>query len=288
MAAIIGPKFLDAVIQGYMKRTPTAVRVIQELQKVGENVVNDHVAFRSFGVNNLGISSMDKILTSSGYTKMNQIDFPEKKLTARWYKPEQEGAARVFISELLVNELSPKSQNILHKYLSRADQSASVFAPVASVCGFRPWPTPSSTDFDALAEESEYASWTLVNAYDVNHVTMSCHVMRQLNTLEKLNQFLLDKGFVLNDSGTLIKTSPDGLLKQSSTIADKVEVAFADGVRRSIANSYVEFAERLVLPQYSALPADQITDAHRRDGFEARNADKIFESTYEHQVSRAG
>jgi hypothetical protein len=48
---------------------------------------------------------------------------------------------------------------------------------------------------------------------------------------------------------------------------------------RSVAGTYLEFAERLPRPEFSAVPAGQLTEAQRRDGFEMGNADKIFQST---------
>jgi hypothetical protein len=63
-----------------------------------------------------------------------------------------------------------------------------------------------------------------------------------------------------------------------------ITAAFADHETCRIAGSYVEFAERKVLPQYAHLPAAAIKREHRRDGFEAGNADKIFESTYRSQT----
>ena len=93
--------------------------------------------------------------------------------------------------------------------------------------------------------------------------------------------------------------------------------SFADGQDRPVPGAYIEFAERLVLPEHRHLPvrrrrgccgtgsggggssggprgcawwagealraprpqADAVQEHHRRDGFEAQNADKIFEST---------
>lgn len=56
-----------------------------------------------------------------------------------------------------------------------------------------------------------------------------------------------------------LTVSPDGLLQQSSTVADSIHFQFADGVIESVPCSYIEFAERLVLPQYSNLPLDEVT-----------------------------
>jgi hypothetical protein len=96
--------------------------------------------------------------------------------------------------------------------------------------------------------------------------------------------FLLRHGLKLNDSGGIIKESPDGGLLQSSTVAQVIEAEFADGDSHAIPGSYVEFAERKILPAFQHLPGEQIKRHHRRDGFEAANADKIFESTYSSQT----
>uniref|UniRef100_A0A803MBH6 2-oxoadipate dioxygenase/decarboxylase n=1 Tax=Chenopodium quinoa TaxID=63459 RepID=A0A803MBH6_CHEQI len=80
--------------------------------------------------------------------------------------------------------------------------------------------------------------------------------------------------------------SPDGFLLQSSTVADSVPFEFSDGTKESVPCSYIEFAERLVLPQYKNLPDEEVKEFHRRDGFEVGNADKIFESTSMEQLTR--
>ena len=82
-----------------------------------------------------------------------------------------------------------------------------------------------------------------------------------------------------------MKTSPDGLLRQSSTVAQTIESEFAGGDRHRISGSYVEFAERRPLPEFAELPKSQLTREMRREGFEAGNADKIFESTYRDQTA---
>jgi hypothetical protein len=106
------------------------------------------------------------------------------------------------------------------------------------------------------------------------------------NNLNEFNSFLKSIGIKLNNAGGEIKTSADQLLRQSSSVAQMVESVFANGAYHAIPGSYVEFAERSVLPKYSMLPEDKITIAHRRDGFEVNNANKIFESTFQKQTNR--
>lgn len=54
------------------------------------------------------------------------------------------------------------------------------------------------------------------------------------------------------------------------------------GEKHKIAGSYMEFAERKPLPEFAHLPKSELRREHRREGFEAGNADKVFESTYSH------
>ena len=109
-------------------------------------------------------------------------------------------------------------------------------------------------------------------------------MLNKKNNLEGFNSFLERIGIKLNTSGGKIKESKDGLLRQSSTVSKLIPAAFACGTKQNIPGSYVEFAERLPLPQFKKLPKNKITSIHRRDGFEAGNADKIFESTYSSQI----
>lgn len=83
-----------------------------------------------------------------------------------------------------------------------------------------------------------------------------------------------------------MKVSPDGGLLQTSTVAQLIEAEFANEKKHIIAGSYVEFAERKVLPEFKHLPKEEITREHRRDGFETANADKIFESTFSSQTKK--
>jgi hypothetical protein len=140
---------------------------------------------------------------------------------------------------------------------------------------------PRLKDYETLLAESEYAAWVIYNRYYLNHYTISVHALPGgYGQLETFDAFVENLGIRLNDSGGKIKTSGDGLLRQSATVADMQDAVFADGESRRIAGSYVEFAERSVLPQFKDLPPEQIGRQHRREGFETSNADKIFESTY--------
>ncbi len=225
------------------------------------------------------------------YTKRDYFYFEGKKLDAYWFAPPSEGYPRIFVSELRVHELSPEAQAIINKYTAPItsdpvdDIDLSNGKEAAAFLQKPLWDLPTSEEYQTLLKESEYAAWVIYNRYYLNHYTISIHELKDgYNTLEEFNDFLLSIGVKLNNSGGVIKTSEDGLLRQSSTVSALYNASFADGKVLEIAGSYVEFAERSVLPAYKDLPKEEITSKHRRDGFETNNADKIFESTYTTQI----
>lgn len=291
-------KVLEGLMSRYKERVPDVPEIIDAMiagQVIAnfEEIENDHIAFRTIGVPYLGIASLEKVFLAYGYEKKDYYHFPEKKLDAYWYAPPSPEFPRIFISELLVGELSKEAQEIIHKYTDAItsdpvdDLDLQNAAEVDAFLHSPLWATPSVEEYDRLLEESEYAAWTIYNRYYLNHFTISIHNLKAgFNDLESFNRFLLDKGFKLNDSGGKIKTSPDGKLLQSSTVARKVEASFKDGEKKLIAGSYVEFAERRVLDEFKDLPAEQVRREHRREGFEANNADKIFESTFLSQTEK--
>ena len=297
---------LDFVMNGlmsrYRQRVPDVDRVVQAMIAAGhvasaDDIENDHIAFRTMGVPQLGIASLEKVFLHYGYERRDRFDFPGKKLNAHWYAPPENAYPRIFISELRVGDLSDEAQRIITSYTDEVtsdpvDKLDLDDGPAVDAFLHTPlWRTPTWADYQQLAAESEYAAWVIYNRYYLNHFTVSVHNLPAgVDTIAAFNAFLKSIGVKLNDSGGEAKTSGDGLLIQSSTVAEMVDAEFAaaDGGTEThrISGSYVEFAERRVLPQFADLPRAEIRREHRRDGFETANADKIFESTYSSQTGR--
>ncbi|KPM33514.1 Hypothetical protein I595_417 [Croceitalea dokdonensis DOKDO 023] len=289
---------LKALFEPYKNNVPDVGLIVSAMVSKSmianeDDIINDHIAFRTLGVPNLGIASLEKIFLAYGYERRDAYDFPEKKLDAFWYAPPSPKYPRIFISELRVGELSQQTQEIIYKYTSGIgkDPVDSLDFDHPKTVGdffYRPlWQVPTKEEFNTLAEESEYAAWVIYNRYYLNHYTISVHALPEpYGKLEAFNEFLEDNGIKLNTSGGKIKTSADGLLRQTSSIAKMITATFAHNERMKIAGSYVEFAERSPLPQFSKLPKDQLKPIHLREGFEANNADKIFESTYKEQTQQ--
>ncbi len=291
---------LNGLMRRYSERVPDVQRVFDAMMNEGiitapDDIENDHIAFRTMGVPNLGLASFEKIFMYYGYEKRDRYDFAGKKLTAYWYSPPatEKNLPRIFASELRVQDLSPEVQRIIHTYTNTVtsdpvDDLDLDDADAVDAFLHRPlWQTPTVADYQALLAESEYAAWVIYNRYYLNHFTVSVHNLKPgYNTIDEFVAFLEQRGFRLNSAGGVIKVSPDGGLRQASTVAQMIDADFADGETLRIAGSYVEFAERRVLPEFSDVPANKLGRQHRREGFEAANADKIFESTFITQTGK--
>ncbi len=291
-------KIFQALFKPYAERVPDVKRITAAMVDRGmvadqSDIINDHVAFRTLGLPHLGINSFEKIFLHYGYEKRDHYFFEGKRLDAYWYAPPEPHYPRAFISELRVQDLSIKSQAIIQEYVDSIDHDPvddlDLDDPI-SVGDFfhRPlWDLVRYDDYKALLDESEYAAWVIYNRYYLNHYTISVHELPHgYDKLEAFNSFLKEIGVKLNNSGGEIKVSPDGLLRQTSSVAGKVLASFRGGETEEIAGSYVEFAERGVLPEFDDLDRDSVGREHRRDGFATGNADKIFESTYTTQTNR--
>lgn len=287
---------LNSLFEVYQENVTDVKKITRSMIDRGiinsqSDIVNDHIAFRTLGVEHLGINSLEKIFLAQGYIRKEPYQFEAKKLNAYWYSPPSPDYPRIFISELRVQDLSREAQEIIYKYTSAIDHDPVTDIDLSNgeaVAQFlhRPlWETPSLSEYQILLKESEYAAWVIYNRYYLNHYTISVHMLPDgINKLEQFNAFLEEIGITLNSSGGKIKLSQDGLLLQSSSVSAMKEAIFSCGSKADIAGSYVEFAERKILPGFAHLPKEEILPQHRREGFEASNADKIFESTYTDQT----
>jgi hypothetical protein len=250
----------------YSSQNPS-VKIIHDLFSTqGESIVNDHIAFRTFNSKGVGIEVLSRLFLAVGYQEKGQYHFEEKKLFAKHYEhPTAKNAPRIFISELLVEEFSPFLRETVGSIVSRIpaefqNNESLIFSGTV-------WGKPNWNTYVKLRDESEYAAWLYVYGYRANHFTVSVNGLKKYGTMEKTNQFLKDNGFKLNASGGEIKGTPEELLQQSSTLADIIPVEFDDRVE-NIPACYYEFALRY--PD---------SEGNLYNGFIAKSADKIFEST---------
>ena len=158
----------------YKDRVPDVNKVTEALIKQGiiksqADISNDHVAFRTMGVPQLGIQSFEKIFLKQGYLPKDEFFFEGKRLNARWYAPPSPEYPRIFISELRVEDMPEEIQAIIKSYTDevKTDPVDSLNLDSGEEVDLflhQPlWRVPTWDDFKKLQAVSEYAAWVIYN-----------------------------------------------------------------------------------------------------------------------------
>ena len=258
-------QFFEKVWSDYILVTPQAEQINQLfLWKYG-NALNDHVAFRTFNLNPMAIEELEHFFFEMDYSFDKEYKFAEKKLYARSYTHPDELMPIIFFSQLLTEQVSQKSQNVISN-LVRQIKKESVRDPSFFYSGLG-WEMPTYDEYLTLLKESEYAAWLSVMGMRANHFTLRVPSITEALDLVESNRFSL------NTSGGRVKGSPELLLEQGATLADCMIVTFKDGIKQTVPTCYYEFANRYF---------DQSGRLYR--GFVTSSADKIFESTNQGEI----
>lgn len=256
-------QFFEQAFAKYVEATPSAAEINQLLEEHGEVVVNDHVAYRTFKHSGLEKERLADYFMSQGYEVKGEYDFEAKKLKA-FHLEHPQNYPKVFISELLLEEFDESFKQDILNVITKTS------APKTSLDLLRwegPWDVSKSL-YDKISAVSEYAGWMLAMGYRPNHFTVNLNQMKKLSDIRVFNSFLKDAGFKLNSAGGEVKGSKEVLLEQSSIMADNQIVSFTDG-EFEVPTCYYEFAKRY-----------EGQDGKLYQGFVAKSADKIFESTH--------
>lgn len=256
-------KLFNNIWQQYLTVTPSADKIHQLLGN-GNDVINDHVAYRTFNLDKVNLEKLASHLLTIGYTECGQYNFAAKKLTAKHFEHSNSTMPKVFISELRVEQLSKDVQKIIHNLVDQLPENIS--NQENFLYSGRAWEV-SSTDYQTLLAESEYAAWLAAWGFRANHFTVSINHLDNFNCIIAVNDSLKEAGHRLNSVGGEVKGDKVVKLEQSSTLADKAMVEFTDKIME-IPSCFYEFAKRY--PQ---------ADGELYTGFVATSADKIFEST---------
>lgn len=256
-------ELLQKLWQPYALTNPQAARIHSLLQARGENLINDHIALRTFAYPGFTMEDMAQPFIDQGYVESGFYVFPDKHLTAKHWQHPNTQWPKVFISQIEIGKLTPGAQSLL---LACINQGLGRMASPLCLAG-RPW-NLRKAEYESLARESEYASWLAAWGFIANHFTVAAHHLKSFASLRELNAFLASQGFRLNQAGGTIKGSPADGLEQSSTMAPFREVGFLDGTLQ-VPGCYYEFAWRFPLG-----------DGKLFHGFLEKSADKIFESTH--------
>lgn len=263
--------FFQHLWEQYIAVTPQAQRIHDAVAACNGKVRNDHVAFRTFRYAPLDIHHLQPILGDLGYRPFDRYVFRQKKLEAAAYMHADPAHPKIFLSELLIDQLSARARDIIVTTLTNTPLDA----PRDPGFFFQgtPWPMITSKDYFCLLDESEYAAWLLVMGYRANHFTIDVNTLSRAPSLDAVIETVRSLGYAMNESGGLIKGSASLGLQQAATLADEMQVTFADGITTRVKTCFYEFALRYSLGEEGLF-----------QGFVEQNADRIFESTFQQRV----
>ncbi|MDI3323357.1 DUF1338 domain-containing protein [Pontibacterium granulatum] len=257
--------FFAELWRDYTSITPQAELIKQIFAKTDGEVINDHVAFRTFANTPLQLDNLEPLILSLGYERQDSYNFEAKKLRAYSFIHTDPKAPKIFVSELLIDQLSEESQAIIGKYTQQIEAKE---LDLSVFWSGRHWEMPSFEEYQTLMAETEYGAWLLAIGVRVNHFTVSVNHLTSSETLQDVLRRVKEAGFAVNTVGGEVKGTPADLLEQGSTMADRQAFEFAGGETHEIPTCFYEFALR---------HAD--IEKNLYQGFIAANADKIFEST---------
>lgn len=260
-------ELINQLWQQYSAEIDAARKIHDLFEHEGETVVNDHIALRTFDDPRVDVDTLAVPFLKAGYVEKDHYNFPNKHLFAKYYVREGDPAApKIFISELITHQFSEWLQDEVESLLETIPEKL-LSHPDRLICSGTSWGVPRYAIYEKLLAESQYAAWMYAFGYRANHFTVSVNHLRKYPTIERVNGFLKQHGFVLNSENGEVKGTVADRLQQSSTMAEKKAVQFQEGVYE-IPSCYYEFALRF--PD---------TKGELYQGFVPASADKIFEST---------
>jgi hypothetical protein len=256
--------FINSLHLAWAKYSPEAEKALHILETETKSKFHlDHVAFRTLDVGVLRLDRLDSIIKDAGYLETGSYYFKDKHVRAKSYAHLLSGAPKLFVSELILEEMPQAVRDIcVNRALSikpLADRNwTNTFSHI--------WYTNklSQTEIEILRETSEYALWTCLHGLRPNHFAYD---VTSIGGVAKALDILEGKGFKVNDSKGRIQGGTNTNLEQGSLMSEHRLYPSQDGV---FAVGYIEFVRRFIDPKTGKL----------FDKFVEGQANNIFLSTY--------
>ncbi len=264
----------DKLWDAHLKITPSALKVRKLLHSAGETFVKtDHISLRSVGYKETGITRLANPFLQNGYEIKGSYNFSNKDMEAVHLAPTKALAnqvnnlPKIFISQLNMDDYPYWFQA---QFLSCIGSFANYNPHDVATWG-APW-SKSYTQYEKIADISEYAAWFYTHGFVPNHFTVDVNELARFKDINTLNDFISDNGVKLHENGGVVKGGSDKKLLQSSSVADVVGVDFegmAGRVRaRAVPGGFNEFAQR-----------ETVSTGDKFDKFISTSAEQLFTST---------
>ena len=234
-------------VEKFVRRTPTFKRVVNCIRGNIQRI--DHVSVRTFDP-----IKVHDICKKNYYEVQNKTyHFPRLNVVGTYYyNPNlavKNDVSSIFLSSYKGAMFDENYSNIVDIELINFYQ-------------YNPKYRIMYGTYEDIHAKNQYLAWDLCFRNNISNITF------KVNSVEEVNHILKKNNIELNQDDAEIKVSSDGLLLQSSTVADKISYTFKNGRKEKIPYGYIGFVERL--PGESGL---------KRKGFDEISSNYIFDST---------
>lgn len=279
----------------YQQSLPQLSKIEQALNNINANQINlDHVAIIDLPSSNSGVSVLKQLFSSLGFEYRGNGYLPEKHNDFSWLAEEgiekklaSHALPQIVIADFRLHELPAHVFEIIQKYtryitpppyekMATAVNEEEIANIVVDYLTSRPWPLPTTKEFEAVNAVNELLAWVLISGRKPNHFGLGIYLMPGFNNLVEFNQLVEHAlNIKLNKREQSIKGGPHCGIAQSSTEGDLQDVELSDG-SVMLRDSFIEFVWRYpknseTTPQYWQ---DYFND------FIGSNANKVIESLY--------
>jgi hypothetical protein len=213
-------ELLESLWSDHAAVAPQVARLHQLLRERGERVRSQHIALRTFDVPEVDIDALDRAFVAGGYEASHSYELPERKLIAYAYEHRDGRVPDLLISALLVDELSREARALVRDLVGHLEPGAAAH-PGFALSGRR-WPLSSSI-YQQLRGESEYAAWVAAFGLRAHHFAIDASSLRTLDQAG-LARFIAESGIAVASAS--IEDEP---LDHVATVAEDVELELGDG-----------------------------------------------------------
>lgn len=266
----------------------------------GSKLKLDHFAIIDFNSSTSGIGTLSKIFEMLGFHIAGKGYLPEKINDFIWMREpdflSQEievSLPQIVLADFRTNLLSDETQTIIGKYsnnipefdfasleemlnsLENGDKAKydDILKLIFNYVNSRPWPAPTTEDYNKIKEEHELIAWVLLMGRRVNHFGIQINDYTNFDNLENfVEHYKQSNSSKINAINGEIKGGARDGIAQASSIGNEISVKTADGSVITH-DSFLEFVWR-----YKNSDKDAKTNSDQYSEFVAKNANYVIES----------
>lgn len=226
----------------YEKENPSFKTVLDLLEKHDENIIVDHISFRTFDFPTISIDALAVPFIEAGYQEEKRYKYENQEVKARHYAHKTDKSAPlIFFSEISTYKFSKSLQSVVKNIVERI--------PINILCSEKifltptPWKSIHYSIYEQLKSESEYAAGIYANGFLAHHIGIRINNLRKYDNTGKICAFLREKQIPHSIKNNSSQNHIISLIEQVMLKMDNKKKTFLEG-DFDIPTPFPEFIKR--------------------------------------------